>query len=483
MPFIDATQAWNLDVSHHVEGDLCAITDTVGGPGVCAFDRDGDSDIDLYFVDRAGHPNRSLRNDGGSFTDITSMGGDLIDSDSHACLAFDYDGVGALDRYVGNEGADTLLRNDGGTLTDVTAEVELFETGYTTTMTAADIDLDGDLDVFVGHLVTPSSCPAPICSPSPKACQAQANSLFLNEKGKFIESALERGISHIEPTLASLFFDFDSDGDVDLFVGNDIGAKNPDRLYRNDGKGFFKDAAQGLGLELYGTDTMGVDVGDANGDGKVDFVMSDFEFQPTRLVTCIDPVLPCDMVGISQESTEYVKWAIALADFDHDTDLDIFTTSGNVNVPPGYEGDRHQLHWNDGKGFFTHHEPTETEALAGRHLGRGAAFADMDGDLDLDIVVANLDRSAQLLLNQSASGHAILVGLSSSSAGARVTATSSAWSRTEHVLVGGSYAGSSDPRVHFGLGSACSVDLEVHYLGGEKKVIPGVKAGQNIAVD
>ncbi|MBK8258778.1 MAG: CRTAC1 family protein [Polyangiaceae bacterium] len=482
VPFVDVTDEWNLTFEHHATTEFCDITDTVGGPGVCAFDADGDGDVDLYFLDREGFPNKLYRNDGQTFTDVTEGSGAGLTDDSHACLAFDYDGDGDLDLFVGNSGPDKLLKNTGGVFEDVTEELGLIETGYTTTATAADIDVDGDLDLFVGHLVTPETCPAGFCSPTPKACEAETNMLWVNTGGMFINESDARGITHQEPTLASLFFDFDSDGDVDLFVGNDIGSKNPDRLYKNDGTGHFKDAAQGLGLELYGTDTMGIDVGDADGDGKVDIVMTDFELQPTRLITCKDPVLPCDMVGINQESTQTVKWGIALADFDHDTDLDIFHTGGHVNVPVDHAGDLHQLHWNDEEGFFTYHVPSEGEALAERHLGRGAAFADLDGDLDLDIVIANADRPAQILLNQAAGGHALLVQLDSLSAGARVTVQSGGTSRTEHALVGGSYAGSSDPRVHFGLGNTCAVDVLVQWPGGAEKQIKGVSTGQSLLV-
>ena len=84
-------------------------------------------------------------------------------------------------------------------------------------------------------------------------------------------------------------------------------------------------------------------------------------------------------------------------------------------------GDLHQLHWNDGTGTFTLYAPAAGDALAERHIGRGAAFADLDGDLDLDIIIANAGQPAQILINQAASGHALLVELDTLSAGARVS--------------------------------------------------------------
>ena len=482
-PFVDATESFGLDFRHHAATAFCDITDTVGGPGVCAFDHDGDGDIDLYFTDRAPFPNRLYRNDGGAFTDVTDESGAGLTDDSHSCLAFDSDADGDLDLFVGNSGPDRLLRNDGGAFTDITEQAGLVEDGLTNTATAGDIDADGDLDLFVGHFVVPETCPKPYCAPSPASCQPLPNALYINEGGVFSEQSAARGLTHVEPTLASLFFDFDMDGDLDLFAGNDIGAKNPDRFYRNDGTGTFSEHGKSTGLEMLGTDTMGVDIGDIDGDGTLDLATSDFRMAPIRMLLCKDPSAPCQMIGIDEESLQSVKWSIALVDVDHDTDLDIFTVSGNVSVPEGYPGDLPQLHRNDGAGHFTLHHAGPTEALGQRHLARGAAFADLDGDLDIDVVVANADGLAQVLLNQNASGYGLLVELDTLSAGARVTVEGAGVARTEQALVGGSYAGSSDPRVHFGLGGACEVDVTVEWPGGATRTVRGVRSGQQIRVD
>jgi hypothetical protein len=438
--------------------------------------------MDLYFADRAPYPNRLYRNEGGHFTDVTDESGAGLTDDTHACLAFDYDGDGRVDLFVGTSGKDRLLRNEGGHFTDVTDAVGLVEEGFTTAATAGDIDGDGDLDLFVGHLVTPNTCPKPYCWPSPASCKPEKNALFLNEGGMFHDVAAERGITEEEPTLASLFFDADADGDLDLFVGNDIGLKFPDRLYRNDGKGFFSEVGAKAGLTMPGTSTMGVDVGDADGDGTLDVVVSDYKDSPIRLAVCKEVGAPCEMIGIDQESTASVKWSVALADFDQDRDLDIFAVAGATVVPKGYVGDRHQLHWNDGTGVFTRYAPGDGDPLAETHLGRGAVFADMDGDLDLDVVIANADGTAQLLLNQAAGGYGLLVELDSLSAGAQVTVEGAGVRRTEQALIGGTYAGSSDPRIHFGLGGTCSVDVTVVWPGGATKTLKDVATGQLVKV-
>lgn len=90
--FIDGTTALGIDAEHHFGTDFCELTDTVGGPGVCLFDHDGDGDVDIFFTDRAGHPNHLYDNRGGSFSDVAAAAGAAhAASDTMGCLAFDAD--------------------------------------------------------------------------------------------------------------------------------------------------------------------------------------------------------------------------------------------------------------------------------------------------------------------------------------------------------------------------------------------------------
>jgi len=463
--FVDRTEELGVSFEHAMASDLCEITDTIGGPGACLFDADLDGDLDAYLVARAGTKSALYRNDGDRFVDIAEQVGVSEPGDAIGCLAFDHDGDGDRDLFVTAVGPDTLYRNDGGTFVDVSAEAGIADDGFSTSATAGDIDDDGDLDLFVARLVELSTCPD-ACYLFPLNCEASRSLLYVNDgTGRFEEVGEARGIAAREPSLAPLFFDEDRDGDLDLYVGNDMGVAYLDRLYVNDGAGRFVDDASDRGYSIAGSDTMGVDVGDLDGDGTTDLVTTDFRDRPTRLAVCADPALPCSLFAGPPESTDWVNWGIGLVDLDLDGDLDLFQTSGDV-YDPEREGAPCQVFVNDGKGRFAFHEPTADDALATRAIHRGAAFGDLDADGDLDVVVAVNGGRPRFLYNVGARGRSIRVALPSNAAGAIVTARSDNGTLTEHALIGGSYLGSSDPDLVFGLGEACAADVEVAWRGG-----------------
>lgn len=477
--FEDRTAAVGVTFTHHMQTPLCHITDTIGGPGVCAFDYDADGDVDLFLPDRKGHASALYRNDGATFSDVAASSGVDAPGDAVGCLAFDYDGDDDLDLLVTAIGEDKLYQNQGnGRFDDVTGAAGLSgEDGFSTSATAGDIDGDGDLDLFIARLVVLSTCPD-ACNLFPINCQAETSLLYVNDGGVFKEESAARGVDAAEPSLAALFFDQDEDGDLDLYVGNDMGIAYEDRLYVNDGSGRFVDHAEQLGYSAAGTDTMGADVGDLDGDGALDMVTTDFRDRPTRYYHCNNDDLPCSFESLPPESTAWVNWGVGMVDVDADGDLDVFQTSGDV-YDPELEGSPNQLFLNDGTGRLHFYEPAAADGLTRLGIHRGAAFADLDGDRDLDVVVGTNGGPPRLLYNVGAAGHSIAVELGPRDVGARVTVKAGDRSLTEHLLVGGSFLSSSDPRMHFGIGEACEAEVVVQRLQGPP-VSGRVLAGETI---
>lgn len=484
IPFTDVTDELGIDFVQHNTTEYCDMPDVVAG-GVCLFDYDRDGDLDMYLVDRAPYPNRLYRNDGAAFTDVTDEAGDAGSTgDSVGCLAFDYDGDFDLDLFVSDTGNDQLLRNDDGVFTDVSAEAGIADGGFSTSATAGDIDGDGDLDLYVARFGNPAAPNAPCDALMTHNIAPIPNVLWLNEGGTFVDVTEERDMQNWEPTFATMLVDFDEDGDLDVYVGNDFGKYFPDRMFLNDGDGHFHDAAPEMGL-AFGNDgqsgcTMGASVGDYDLDGRLDLVSTNFQYLPTLLFDC-QPGPACfdNRVAGLEPSKKSLNWAVHFADFDQNGELDVFQTSGHIvhNIPQ-----RNELYWNQ-LGKFVEHVPVDGEALAAVQNSRGAAYGDLDGDGDLDVVVANNGDRPQVLRNDGAWGHWLLVELDTLSVGARVTVTAEGRKRTHPVLAGGGFLGSSDHRVHFGLGAACVADVVVRWLDGTVRDLGTVAANQVLRVE
>lgn len=489
-PFEDVTAAVGLDFVHTAPTSTCT-----GEPsflyysGVCAFDADVDGDLDLFLVDSGGAASRLYRNDGGRFTDATAAMG--IDSRGlgQGCLAFDYDADGDEDLFVTRHasgllrgtGGNQLFRNDRGRFADVTAEAGLAFVGNSLSAAAGDLDGDGDLDLVVSQGVT--TCDD-VCDPSPSTCRTERSLVYENRENRFVETGAERGVTEPGEALATLLFDFDGDGDLDLYLGHD-GGRHPDRLYVNDGAGRFVDrgAELGLAFDAGGKDsaTMGADVGDVDGDGHLDLVSTNFSGDLTLYYRC-DANRRCTDVSAErglEASRPFLNWGVGLEDFDADGDLDLFTASGELLMP---FVQRNQLFWNE-RGTFAEHVPGPDEPLAVERVWHGAAFGDFDGDLRVDIVVTATGAAPQLLRNQVEGGASLLVELDTLAIGASVTVTAGGRTLTRPLLAGRGYLGSSDRRLHFGLGAASTADVTVRWPGGATRTLPGVAAGQVLKVE
>jgi hypothetical protein len=276
--------------------------------------------------------------------------------------------------------------------------------------------------------------------------------------------------------------DFNDDGWVDLYVAND---SNPSALYVNNTDGTFTDVAVAAGC-AYSQDGkpqagMGVAIGDYNRDGTVDIFKTNFGGDTSTLYAndgkgfCEDRTF-AGGIGLN---TRWLGWGVGFLDLDNDGWLDLFLVNGHVypeveklKTEAGYQ-QRKVVYRNLRNGRFQDVTESLGPPVTTPRAGRGAAFADLDNDGDLDIVVNNVHDTPDLFVLDTPPGaHWValkLVGTQSnrSAIGARVRLVTAAGRQVQEVRGGGSYYSQNDLRVHFGLGDATRIErIEIRWPNG-----------------
>ena len=313
---------------------------------------------------------------------------------------------------------------------------------------------------------------------------------YRNEGGHFVEATAVAGLNDSSKAfgLGVIASDYDGDGDVDLYVTND---SLPNFLYENDGSGKFTESGllSGVAYNASG-DTeagMGVDFGDPNGDGRLDVIVTNFSHETNTLYLGSEGGLFTDATDefrLGTPSLGRLGWGVRFVDFDRDGDEDLFVANGHVYPNVSRADDtttyrqKNQIFLNRGDGVFD-----ETDFLEAESPSRGAAF----GDVDVDVVV-NIDEAPSLLRNDVESGHwlgVVLVGRTSNrdASGARVHVTAGGRTQIKEAHASGSIFSSSDPRVHFGLGDATSVEeLSIRWPSGQETTLTDVAADRYLLV-
>ena len=496
--FHDATQEAGIGFVHvnGANGQKFVI-ETVG-PGGGFFDFDGDGRLDIYLINGAAvlgteydpAPQNALyRNRGdGTFADVTEHASVGDTGYGMGCAVGDIDNDSDLDLYVTNFGANVLYRNEGdGTFVDVTGAAQVGDEGWGASAAFADIDRDGFVDLYVGNYHNFSYANHRVCAEGgsglqlycgPEAFDGVSDVLYRNEgDGTFADITTAAGLGSAEgKELGVVFGDVDLDGDPDLYLAND---KTLNFLYLNDGTGHFADEALLAGV-AYNEDGdveagMGVDMGDYDNDGDPDLFVTNFQWETNTLYknlgdgTFVDETF---LAGLGKGSIAYLSWGTRFFDVDNDGDRDLFIANGHLESDvEQYENatfpQRNQLFLNVGDGRFEEYAE-DGGALSLKRVSRGAAFGDYDDDGDIDVLVANVAAEPTLMRNDGASGHWVrlrLAGRDSNRAGigTRVEVTSGGRVQTDEVRSGASYLSQSDLRLHFGLGTATSIERVVVY--------------------
>lgn len=525
--FSDITRASGLAKFRHRSGtpEKSTILETPGS-GVALLDYDKDGWLDIYLVNGSTFPALSGKeappkamllhnNHDGTFTDVTEKAGVANERWGFGAAVGDYDNDGWPDIYVSNFGKNRLYHNNhDGTFTDVAEKAGVTIGGWSTGATWGDYDHDGLLDLFVPGYVKFDPDNPPIAGKGnlppgfcqfrginvmcgPRGLPGESDHLFHNKgDGTFTDVSVKAGVS--DPRgyygLASVFVDVDDDGWVDLLVAND---SVPKYLYRNKHDGTFEDLSyiSGFALNDEGREqaAMGIAVGDYNRDGKVDFHITNFSDDYNTLYRNDGEASFSDVsfaAGIATATIPFLGWGTGFLDYDNDGLIDIFVANGHVY--PGVDqqdwgttwAQRPLLFRNLSGTKFQEVPPATGSGLALVVSARGAAFGDLFNDGHIDVVMNVMDSAPVLLRNVvKNSNHWLglqLIGGAKSprdAIGAKVFVTAGGIRQRGDVFSGGSYASSSDPRLHFGLGSATKIDkVEIQWPSGstEELRVPAV---------
>src|SRR5262252_6308605 len=495
------------------------LPETMGSGGAFV-DLDSDGWVDIVVVDggsiadpqvaRRAQP-RVLRNKrDGTFEDVTARSGIRQHEYGMGVCAGDVDNDGHIDLYITGVGSNTLYKNRGDfTFTDVTASAGVAGGGWSTSCAFADLDGDGDLDLFVTRYVDLSR-PEPFCGDEkakrraychPLALPPMSNLVFRNDgHGVFTDVSESTGIAKYRSNgLGVVVSDVDGNGLPDIFVAND---SLPNYLFLNEGGWRFNEGGLPAGVSVADDGKaragMGVDTGDYDGDGLLDLIVTNLDFEMTSLFHNLGKRLfayASRESGIGQPTRPYVGFGVLMVDYDNDTRLDVAVVNGHVmdDTAQFRQGSTHAqpnllFHNEDGRRF----RPAGKLPTSGNtpdKVSRGLAAADFDNDGDLDLLVTNNGDRVDLLRNDGGNTrNALLIQLvarksAPNGIGARVTATMGSRTLVREVKAGSSYLSQSDTRVHIGLDRAAAAErLEVHWPAGSTEIFRNVAANQILTI-
>jgi enediyne biosynthesis protein E4 len=520
--FADFTKQAGLDKFRHRSGTPAkeTVLETMGS-GVALLDYDNDGWLDIYLVNGSTFaamkgqepaPRAMLlhNNHDGTFTDVTEKAGVANERWGFGVAVADYDNDGWPDIYVANFGKNRLYHNNhDGTFTDVAEKAGVALGGWSTGPTWGDYDHDGLLDLFVPGYVKFDVNNPPISGQGkipPNFCQfrginvmcgprglpGEPDHLFHNNgDGTFTDVSVKAGVADKQGLfgLSAVFVDVDDDGWLDLAVAND---STTNYLYRNKHDGTFEDIsyASGFALSDDGREqaSMGLGVGDYNRDGKLDLFITTFSDDYKTLYRNDGGASFTDVsykVGLASPTVPFLSWGTAFLDYDNDGLLDLFVANGHVYPQVDKQdwgttwAERPQLFRNLDGAKFQEVPPATGSGLAAVVPARGAAFGDLFNDGHIDVVLNCMDSPPLLLRNVvKNTNHWLelkLVGNGKSpkdAIGAKVFLTAAGVRQRADVYSGASYSSSSDIRVHFGMGTASSIEaLEIDWPDGVKQMV------------
>ncbi|MEN8238117.1 MAG: FG-GAP-like repeat-containing protein [Actinomycetota bacterium] len=469
------------------------------GIGSAWADVDGDGDQDLFTTNRNGG-NHFYRNDGDldldgvvDFTDIAvELGVEAAAEDSFATNFIDYDNDGDQDLFVANSNGNTLWENqltDSGSLSfiDVSGIAGLNDLGRIETATWGDVDNDGFLDVYYAKHGT---------------CAVDGDNidrLFHNNgDGTFSDWTTYLCGGGVVPCddvsglgFAAGMFDYDNDGDVDIYLVNDniAGNNQPNKLWRNDGSDgldgwlFVEDSVNAnVGLSVNG---MGLGIGDYNNDGLLDLAFSDAA--PGHLLMNEGDGTFTEVSGssgITDALAGGVSWGTAFLDYNNDGWQDLFFAQGAIGTVSPLAS---ALLENNGIGGFT--DVTGITGMGDEARARNVSKADFNGDGWVDVFIGNYDTYPLLMENRAAENGNLNEWLTvrvegsvsnRDAIGALISITTVGGTQTQLISSGGNLGGGSQKAAFFGLGAETSATISIVWPNGVVENLGSFSSGQSV---
>jgi hypothetical protein len=470
-----------------------------GGAGLVDFDRDGD--VDLFITGGGTIPKGDgtigglapalFRNLGEFRFERVDVAAGLTECRyySHGCAAADVNRDGFLDIAVAGYGGVLLYLNHGdGTFAEIAAEAGLAAGGWCTALAWNDVDRDGWNDLFVARYVTWTLetnvvCPTPhgeVESCDPTTYPPSTSFLFRNlANGTFADESVGRGITAKGNGLGVVAVDLGGDGRCAFYVAND---ETDNLLYLPSDDGTYREAAQlaGVATDEFGNDegSMGIAVGDFDGDLRPDLFVTNFEREDNSLYRNLGDGMflhVSQATGLSGPSRMYVGFGATLTDFDADGWPDLFLVNGHVFPASGLAGYRQppQLFRNVDGRRFEDASSRGGEYFARRHAGRGVAAGDLDDDGAMDVVIVHQNDPVEILRNRRRPERFVRIVLRGTTSnaeaiGATVRLRDGERAAAQWMTSGAGYFSQQDSRLLFVVTAPVkSVDVQVTWPTGQ----------------
>lgn len=462
------------------------LLETIGG-GAGLIDYDADGDCDLFLLGGgaipqasgtvSGHPPALFQQqDEWQFRRVDAAAGITEGRHySHGCATADFNCDGFSDLAVAGFGGVLLYVNKGdGTFAEVARDSGLVVDGWCTALAWSDIDKDGLSDLFVVRYVEWSLAKHIECATAkgePEACQPTAfppaTSVLLRNRGDgtFVNESKKRGITRTGNGLGVAAADLNADGLCEFYVAND---ETDNLLYGASESGHYEETGQlaGVATDEFGYDegSMGLAVGDYDGDHRPDLFVTNFEREDNSLYRNEGGGMflhSSQRTGLSGPSRMYVGFGTTLTDFNSDGWPDLLVANGHVFPTGGLAGYRQpsQLFRNEAGRRFVEVSQEGGEYFTQRHVSRGFTVGDLDDDGAPDVVVVHQNDPVELLRNCRPPSRFVRVHLRGTHSnpdaiGAEVWIQDGQRRITQWVTSGCGYCSQNDPRLLFALNAA-----------------------------